>query len=174
MEENKKTALKGLADSFGKAGFYYFIVMVLGALVSLLVLSASVVPFSPYTFYAYTVIPKEVCPNQELSVTAVTEMTDTIFYTLDTITVEGKWTRISEGGEPNSTFGSTTLSTPTEPHPKREVDSPLLRTAPDSEGRYSLEATVTVEGRILGLFKRYQAVEVGDNKPDIRVIREGC
>lgn len=173
--DDGRVGVRESLESFGKAGVYYLSAMLVGALLSFGVLAASLIPFQPYTFYEYGVLPVDACPNQTLNVTALSELEDSPLYTLESATVEGQWTKLSEEGEPSSTFGNMTVTLPElEAYEKRKGPSPLLRTAPDTGGRYSLEATVTVEGRMLGIFKREQVEFVGDDKMDIIVDEGNC
>lgn len=171
--DTRTTKLLESFEAFGKAGIYYMLVMLLGAIISLTVLAASLVPFDPFTFYGYSVVPTQACPSETLTVTADSEMEDSPLYNVEAIEVEGQWVRLTEGNNA-TTYGSASTIVDAAPYERRERESSLLRIAPEAEGEYILSAEITVHGKVLGLFEREQVEIISDEDVVVTVNREHC
>jgi hypothetical protein len=133
--------------------------ILLGALVIIIGFAGLLaVPFEPYKFYGWENVPAEVCPQEQLMTSTITEVEDGP-YTLDKAV--GYVSIVNSNERAVDTWA---VDAEVQPHPKQVEPSGVIRTAPIERGYYKLGLDITVDGYALGIVPRYQEIEIYSDK----------
>lgn len=101
--------------------------------------------FAPYTLYGFESVPEAACAGEPIKVSVDREIGGpNPSYQADFDTY---WTRERPDGQMD-VFGSSSGRIELERHPRKLVESPILRTAPDAPGEWFLETRLIVSGSI--------------------------
>ncbi len=119
--------------------------------VSILYMTINIVgylmPFHPWIFYEYDVIPKTVCAGEEVTVLYTSE-TKRGLYTLSKVTGEAYWIEAETGRAGGDTLP---VDHPLNYHEKKSFKSPVTRQAPGIPGEWIVASDLTAHGKMFGI-----------------------